>query len=341
MPRLALVAATVTLLGCGSHVAATRTAPPTATRAAAPAASPLRWAAVGHVRGVVDLSTPRPDGTILIAGRGRLLTWRPGAPTSPFAPSYTAPAGLEPYIALAGPGLTGAGCTFPQGVLYALRLRGGDGVTAISATGVVRTFARLPSTSLEDGIAFDTTGRFGHRLLVTATDHGVGIVYAIDCRGHVQTLTRSTPWLEGGIAVAPASFGRFAGDLIAPNEHDGTLHAVAPNGAVMLVARSGVPAGQDIGVESLGFVPASYGEAVVADRHTPGNPHPGDDLILGLSRAALGGSGVPAGALLAVSEGGAQTVAVVCPSGGGVCTVRLVASGPPEAHIEGHVVFTK
>jgi hypothetical protein len=164
-------------------------------------------------------------------------------------------------------------------------------------------------------------------------------VYAIDCHAHVQTLTTNAPWLEGGMAVAPPGFGRFAGDLIAADEHDGVLYAVAPSGSIAVVVKSGLPAGQDIGVESLGFVPASYSEAIVADRHTPGNPHPGDDVVLGLSRAALAAAGAKPGALLAVTEGGAQTIAVTCPTSAAPCAVRTVASGPPEAHVEGHVVF--
>ena len=56
---------------------------------------------------------------------------------------------------------------FPAGAVYALRLRNGNGVTVIDAHQRVRRFAALPSSGLEDGIAFDLTGRFGHRLLVT------------------------------------------------------------------------------------------------------------------------------------------------------------------------------
>jgi hypothetical protein len=332
--RLALLLAGLALLGCARDGAATPTPPAVGT------GSILRWSGVAHVRGVVDASSPRSDGAIVIAARGRLLTWRAGAVPAAFAPAYAAPPGLEPYIVLAGPGQAGGGCTFPAGDLYALRLRGGDGVTVVSPTGGVRLLARLRSSGLEDGIAFDSSGRFGHRLLVTSTDRGVGSVSAIDCRGRVQTLTVRAPWLEGGIAVAPPTFGRFGGDLIAPDEHDGSLYAVAPSGAVTLLAASGLPAGQDIGVESIGFVPASYSEAIVADRHTPGNPHPGDDLILGLKRAALSAAGVRTGTLLAVGEGGAGTIAVTCGSGP-ACVVRAIANGPPQAHIEGHVVFLR
>src|SRR6202043_3900777 len=118
-----------------------------------------------------------------------------------------------------GERVASAGCTFPQKTLYVLRLQKGTGVTAVDARGEARGFASPPRKGLENGIAFDSTGRFGHRLLVTATDASSTTVYAIDCRGSVSTLTATAPKLEGGIAGAPATFGRFAGDLIATDEN--------------------------------------------------------------------------------------------------------------------------
>jgi hypothetical protein len=143
--------------------------------------------------------------------------------------------------------------------------------------------------------------------------------------------------VEGGIAVAPAGFGAFGGDLIAPAEVAGKLYAIGPDGRTQLIADSGVPRGQDVGVESAGFVPARFSYALVADRLTPGNHHPGDDLILGISQADLAAVGVGAGDLLVVTEGGANTIAVRCRP---TCRVRQIATGPSEAHIEGHVVFS-
>jgi hypothetical protein len=207
----------------------------------------------------------------------------------------------------------------------------------IAPTGRVAKFAALPRQGLENGIAFDQIGRFGHRLLVTASAHGKTAVFAIDCRGHVQVLSRRGPRVEGGIAVAPGSFGRFGGDLIAPDEISGRIYAISPDGHASLVVQSGIPHGQDLGVESEGFVPAGYSRAVVADRLTPGNPHPGDNLILALTHVTLTSLGVHAGDLLAVSEGGARTVVVTCTRHR--CRARLIALGPARAHVEGHVSF--
>lgn len=323
------------LTGCGSqrassaHAAAHRTA----TRSRGLAA----WRPRLHIAGVLDLSTERSNDTFIVASAGHLDVLSPGARLRRFAPSYSYPAGLEAYVALStGARVPGAGCAFPAGELYALRLNHGVGVTAVNPDGAVRRFVSLPPSGLENGIAFDSVGRFGHRLLVTATKAHRTTLFAIDCRGHVRILTRHAPRVEGGLAVAPPSFGRFGGDLIAPDEVSGVLYALTPKGRWSLLARSDLPHGQDVGVESEGFVPAQYGQALVSDRRTPGNPHPGDDLLLGLPRAALSAEGVRPGDLLVAGEGGGATADVRCRAS---CQVRQVATGPAIAHIEGHIVF--
>ncbi len=118
--------------------------------------------------GVVDLSAPRTGGSIVVAARGRLQTLSAAGALTAFAPAYSAPPGLEPYIVLSsGERVADAGCRFRPGDLYALRLSHGDGVTVVNPAGRVRKFASLPRRGLENGIAFDTAGRFGYRLLVT------------------------------------------------------------------------------------------------------------------------------------------------------------------------------
>jgi hypothetical protein len=87
-------------------------------------------------------------------------------------------------------------------------------VVAIDARGGVRPFATITAPGLIDGIAFDDTGRFGYRLLVATTAGKRTTVDAIDCHGAVNVVTTKAHRVEGGIAVAPAMFGRFAGDLI-------------------------------------------------------------------------------------------------------------------------------
>jgi hypothetical protein len=268
---------------------------------------------------------------MVLAAHGRLQLLRPSGRLEPFAVGYRSPGGEEPYVALS-PG----GC-FRAGIVYALRLQSGRGVVAIAPSGRVRHFASISAPGLIDGITFDQTGRFGHRLVVTINHGTTTTVDAIGCRGGVHAITNNAPRVEGGIAVAPSSFGRFAGDLIAPDEQGGRVFAVTPQGKSALVARSGLPHGGDIGVESEAFVPNASADALVADRLTPGNPHPGDDVVLRLRAATLKAAGVRPGDLLVVTEGGARTDDVRC--GASTCSVRHVADGPSVAHVEGHIGF--
>jgi hypothetical protein len=275
---------------------------------------------------------------MVLAAAGRLWLLSAAGGVRPFPGQYRSPGGEEPYIALARPGHKG--CSFGTDTVYALRLAAPRGVLSIGPGGRVRLFATLTAPGLIDGIAFDETGGFGHRLLVTINDRSRTTVDAIDCHGAVTAITGAAPRVEGGIAVAPSTFGRFAGDLIAPGEASGLIWAITPHGKSMLLANSGLPHGNDVGVESEAFVPNDpTAAALVADRLTPGNPHPGDDVILRLGPAQLKAAGVRPGDLLVTTEGGALTDAVSCSASG--CRVRYVANGPAVAHGEGHVAFTR
>jgi hypothetical protein len=166
------------------------------------------------------------------------------------------------------------------------------------------------------------------------------MVLAIYCAGDVRTIASHAPAMEGGIAVAPASFGHYAGDLIAPNETSGRVYAIRPDGTVVTLAVSGLPHGGDIGVESAGFVPPRFGAgdaAYLADRYSKGNKHPGTNSILRLPGSQLVKAGVRPGDLLVATEASARTIVMRCAS---ACTVRYIAAGPAISHAEGHVVFT-
>jgi hypothetical protein len=99
----------------------------------------------------------------------------------------------------------------------------------------------------------------------------------VDCRGGVTSIGTVATNLEGGMVVAPRTFGAFGGQLIVANEGDGSIYAVSSQGQLSTVIASGVPAGPDIGVESLGFVPRTNATAYLADRGSPPSaaPHPG------------------------------------------------------------------
>jgi hypothetical protein len=305
------------------------------TISAARAPRLVRWRGLETVQTPIDVAVGRSDGAPVIAATGKLYLLRASGRLVPFAPAYQA-VGSETYIALPAP--HHRGCSFGVNNVYALRLGSGGGITRITARGRVSNFADITAPGLINGIAFDEVGRFHYRLLVTINHGLTTTVDAIDCHGSVTTLTSTAPRVEGGIAVAPTTFGPFAGDLIAPDELSGRIYAIPPRGTTRLVAMSGLPFGQDIGVESEAFVPANPRvELVVADRLTPGNPHPGDNLLLGIAYPRLAAVGVRPHDLLVATEGGGLTDAVRC--GPVRCTVRYVARGPSKAHIEGHIGF--
>jgi len=302
------------------------------------------WQPFVVVPGVVDLTGTRRDGSLTVTAAGQLFLFDPGGTLRPFARGpggYAGSPGAEAYVALAHRRRVPArNCTFRRDDVYALDVAA-PGVVVITAGGEARPFAALPVGTFPNGITFDDVGRFGHRLLVTAGPGATTRVYAIDCGGRTRTVADGAPRLEGGIAVAPRSFGRYGGQLIAPDEISGRIVAIDHRGGFRTVVESGLATGQDLGVESTGFVPRGFGRrgaAYLADRGTPGNPHPGTDSILRLGGEALLAGGVRAGDLVVATEGGADTIAVRCRRS---CTVRRVADGPAVAHPEGHIVFVR
>jgi hypothetical protein len=308
-------------------------------------ALPGHWVPFRHLAGVVDLAGPRGDGSFTVAAAGRLDTLTRAGVLRPWARGpggYSTAVGPEPYIAMAGSGrVAGAGCSFPSGMIFALQPGRHPGIIAVTPAGRASRFTSLPATAAPGGITFDTTGRFGHRLVVTARNHAATMVLAIDCRGGARTITSHAPAMEGGIAVAPGSFGRYGGDLIAPSETTGRVYAITPGGTVVTLAVSGLPHGGDIGVESAGFIPSGFGAggaAYLADRYSKGNRHPGTNSVLRLPGAELIKAGARPGDLLVATEGGARTIVVRCAS---TCTVRYIAAGPAITHAEGHIVFTR
>jgi hypothetical protein len=301
----------------------------------------LTWDRYQHLAGVFDVGGPLPDGRLVVAGSRQLLLLDPATgQATPFGPEGDQ--GGEAYLAVPpvpAPPVAGAGCAFSPADVYQLRLTGRRGVTRLDAQGRAHPFADVAGVEGLNGIAFDTSGRFGHRLHVSGTHRGRTTVVALDCGGRAQLITDAAPTLEGGLAVAPAGFGAFAGDLIAPDELSGHLIAIRPDGTSVVIAGSGLPAGGDIGVEGLGFVPAGFGgggHAYVADRATSNNPHPGTDSLLRLDAGQLSRAGARDGDLLVATEGGALTIGVRC---GHDCRVFRVAQGPAVAHGEGHLLL--
>lgn len=332
--NLVLGLTAITLAACGGNPVANPS--PLATSPA-----PAAWTVFRHLPGVVDLAGPGTGGSFVVAAAGRLFTLGRDDAPRPFARGaygYLTATGTEPYLTMTSAVQDQADrCSFGENTAFAIEPGAQPGVIMITPQGRARRFTSLPRGSSPSGITFDGGGRFGHRLLVTAGFRGRTTVYGIGCDGRLTVIAAGAPHMEGGIAVAPATFGQFGGDLIAPDENSGLVYAVNPAGRVVTLARSGQPAGGDIGVESAGFVPPGATAAYLADRFSAGNRHPGDDAILRLSAAGLARAGIRGGDLLVATEGGARTIDVRCAA---ACTVRYVAAGPAIAHPEGHIVFT-
>jgi hypothetical protein len=233
-----------------------------------------------------------------------------------------------------------AGCSFRRNDVYALDPSAQPGITLVDRSGTARRFVDLPAGAFPSAIAFDTVGRFGYRLLVTAVIGARTTLYAVDCRGRARVLVRGAPKVEGGAAIAPAAFGHFGGQLIVADEVSGRVYAFNAAGRVRSVARPGVPRGGDIGVENVGFVPRSFtrrGAAYLADLGAPGSPTQGSDSVLSLSGRGLLRSGVRPGDLLVATEGSGVTLSVRC---GRRCVVHQVGRALDVTHAEGHIAFS-
>jgi hypothetical protein len=288
-----------------------------------------QWRQAAHVPGIVDV-LKLSDGTLVASTRTGLFEVR-GAALEPFARTYKPTNGGEQYAAVVGKVRTAA-CSWSADDVFVLDASGTPGIFRVPRGGAAVRFFDFPKGRFPSGITWDARGPFAHRLLVTVlVDNTTTTLYAIDCRGRGTVLRRGGPRVEGGIVVAPRSFGRFGGRLIAPSEINGTIYAFDPRGRSAIVARpNNVRRGADLGVESLGFAPSGARAAYLADLGAPGSPTEGTESLLVLRRAFA------AGTLVVATEGGATTLAVRCSR---VCTSRQIAQGPKATHAEGHIVF--
>src|SRR5438034_1140588 len=227
-------------------VAATLAEAAGAAGAPRPTPTPAVWEQWLHLPGVFDLAGPRGDGRLVAAAHDRLVLVGPSGQTHSFAPAYSVPDGSESYMALS-PGLTvdGAGCRFDRDEVLALDLRPNTpaGITKVTAAGKVSRLAAVPGVSTLTGITLDTVGGFGHRLLVIGPSQSRKTeVTAVDCRGRATSIGTVDVPLEGGITVAPRSFGSYGGQLIAADELGGSIYAISPGGRLSTIARSDLPA---------------------------------------------------------------------------------------------------
>jgi hypothetical protein len=210
-------------------------------------------------------------------------------------------------------------------------------VVRVTVDGQASRFVETPPADLLTGIAFDATGRFGHNLLVAGRRSDKTVLFAVDCRGRLRTVTDKAPLIEGGMEVAPPLFGEHGGDLIGVDENTGDVIFIRFDGTSGVLINPGLPVGPDVGVESVGFTPPGFigrgGTAYVADRRSPGSPTEGTDSIWRVTAESFSQVRIDENDLIATTEGGGKTAVIRCRA-----TCRTFPFGDaPNAHIEGHV----
>jgi hypothetical protein len=167
---------------------------------------PGKWRAVAKVPGIVDVVGPRADGRLVLSTHSGLFVMRPAGPPVPYARGPQGYAGSpgEPYLTLGSDHrVPGTGCAFRRDVIFALDPDATPGIVRIDRSGRSSRFANLPAGAFPAGIATDTVGSFGYRIVVTSFSSGTTTLYAFDCRGRARVVATGAPHVEGGIAVAP------------------------------------------------------------------------------------------------------------------------------------------
>lgn len=289
---------------------------------------PPNWERWVSLPGVVDVVGPRPDGTLVAAAAGRLHLVDPATgTTTPFG-SYSTGPGPKSYIAMAaGRDVAGSGCRFEAGEIYALELGTPQAVARVDLDGTASRFVETPPVDALTGIAFDIEGRFGNQLLVAGRKANRTVLFSIDCRGRLKTLTETAPLMEGGMEVAPQLFGGHGGDLIGADETTGDVIFIRFDGTSGVLIRPDLPAGPDVGVTSVGFTAPGFigraGTAYVA----------GTDALWRVTPEEFSQVRIDENDLIVTTEAGGKTAVVRCRA-----TCRTFPFGDAAgARVQGHV----
>ena len=188
------------------------------------------------------LSDGQPANFLFATEDGTISGWNPGAGTQSI---ITVNESIDPS---AGDEMLGLGAVYKglavgqtdEGpMLYAANFRHGTVDMFDAGFNHVKSFT---DPDLPAGYAPFNVQVLGDKLFVTFalqddTKHddvagkGNGFVDAFDLEGHMIDRvgsggTLDSPW---GLAIAPQSFGKFAGDLLVGNFGDGTINAFDPN----------------------------------------------------------------------------------------------------------------
>jgi hypothetical protein len=145
---------------------------------------------------------------------------------------------VEEMRCLPSPGAHG----FPAGAVFCHSPH--NTIYRISVDGQVARFARLPVDDLSDGgLAFDTRGAYGYRML-TATggsSSSGGAIYAVDAAGRAELIGHYPgPGGADNLLMARRGWGSVGGRLLIAIDRTGgtgSLQAMAPNGTVRVLAR--------------------------------------------------------------------------------------------------------
>lgn len=282
---------------------------------------PPNWERWVTLPGVVDVVGPRPDGKLVAAANDRLHLVDPDTGTT--TPFGSATAGS--HIAMAtGRDVTGAGCRFEAGEIYAVEQ---GAINRVTLDGRSSRFVEPPAVDRLTGIAFDIEGRFGNQLLVAGRKAGRTVLFSIDCRGRLKTLTEDAPPMEGGMEVAPQMFGGRGGDLLGADEVSGDVVFIRFDGSSGVLIRPDLPAGAGIGVRSVGFTAPGFigraGTAYVA----------GTDALWRVTADNFSQVAIDENDLIVTTAAGGRTAVVRCRA-----TCRTFPFGEAAgARVQGHV----
>ncbi|MGE0883366.1 MAG: hypothetical protein AB7P14_07470 [Blastocatellales bacterium] len=193
------------------------------------------------------------------AARNQILNLvaRDGSRTR-FAPAFTAYRGIESKIAIVPESGAPVEAGFTPGEIFCGRGPQTE-ISRLSANGEVLAdiFANFgPGGGMWGGLAFDTEGEFGGKLIAV---EAYGKVYLVNPDGTFELLADLDLRLEG-VAVAPATFGPLAKHIITGCEGNGDedprggeIYAIGKDRQITLLADIGYAA------EDIQFVPPSGG----------------------------------------------------------------------------------
>jgi len=97
----------------------------------------------------------------------------------------------------------------------------------------VTLFATFSKTGTDMGLTYDSTGNFSHDLVVTGSS---GRVWTVSPAAVVTLIANLNTHIEGP-AVAPWSFGAYAGDALVASTPKNAVYAVSPTGTITKVTK--------------------------------------------------------------------------------------------------------